>query len=390
MSLYNIGPYFGIIALLLLVFSCSPVFKAIDEAPSKNRMHVLDGLRGFLALSVFIHHGVIMHDFVQHGTWLLPPFAFYGLLGQVAVAFFFMISGFLFWGKLIREKQRINWMALYIGRIFRIGPIYLVVVLAMFIIVFARTGWTLHEPLDKATWAMLRWMGLGLFGKPDINGYVHTTLLILGAWSLYFEWLFYFSLRITYYAAIRKNKLTLVLAGWGISLIATFIFRGALSTYIALFFSGMTAATLIQEGYKPKIDARIGALAALACVTLVFLCFREVHNGLSLILLAIPFFILCSGNSLFGLLTMAAAQRLGHISYGIYLLQGPVLAVFYASDVIKSFCLISDAYYWLSLFLCSMVLTALASALYVLIERPGIMLGRKLGKQASKALAHKT
>jgi peptidoglycan/LPS O-acetylase OafA/YrhL len=249
----------------------------------------------------------------------------------------------------------------------------------MFLIVFIRTDFELHEAAGKIAGEITRWFGFGFFGKPDINGYEHTRLILAAVtWSLYFEWIFYFSLRVTYFFSGPKARLPFVLGGLGFSLLGTFFLRGGGITYTALFFAGMTAATLIHDGYKPKIDARLGALAALACPTLVFLCFPEVHNGFSVLLLAISFFIICLGNSIFGLLTCRGAQRLGHISYSVYLMQGIVLTLVYWNGAVKNFALSSDVNYWLTAFICGLLLTSGSAVLYGIVERPGIHLGRKL------------
>ncbi len=147
---------------------------------------------------------------------------------------------------------------------------------------------------------------------------------------------------------------------------------------MALFFSGMAVATFLHDGYTVKIDNRLGAAGVIACLILVTQCFSEVHNGLSIALLAGPFYIICQGNSLFGLLTSNAAQRLGHISYGVYLMQGIVLTLFYWAAPVKTFALSSEAHYWTTTVVCALILTMGAALLYASIERPGIELGRKI------------
>jgi peptidoglycan/LPS O-acetylase OafA/YrhL len=382
MELYDIWPYFGVLLVLLGVFSFSPVFKFID-APQNGkaeRVSTLDGLRGFLALSVFLHHAVITNIYLKTGHWDMPPSRFYAMLGQVAVSLFFMISGFLFWGKLIREQKKIGWVKLYVGRLFRIGPVYLFAVFSMLLIVFVRTDFTLREPVLKVASSIGRWLALGLRGHPDVNGVRYTTLVLTGTWTLYWEWLYYFSLRLTSFFAGRKTRLCFVLLGLGTTLALTFFLNGGLTTYIALFFAGMTTATLIHDNFVPKLNPKLAAVMALACLTLVFVFFDTVHNGVSIFLLLTFFFIVCQGNALFGLLTSKAAQRLGHISYSIYLMQGIALTVFYWPDSVRSFALSNDANFWLTVLPCALVLTISAAILHVLIERPGIALGRSVNK----------
>ena len=125
MTLYAVWPYFVLVFVVSIACGGLPPFKLVDDARADGgmRTETLDGLRGFLALSVFVHHLVITHRYLQSGTWDYPPSAFYTLLGQVGFGVFFMITGFLFWGKLLDARGRPDWWTLYLGRVFRIGPI---------------------------------------------------------------------------------------------------------------------------------------------------------------------------------------------------------------------------------------------------------------------------
>ena len=146
MDYYSIWPVFGCLAILLTAASVWP-FGSADIPPGKRqRISVLDGLRGFLALGVFFHHAAIYHRYVLDDVWALPPSAVFTLFGQVGVSMFFMITGYLFWSRMIAECGRPDWMGLYISRIFRIGPLYLVAVGTMLATVFVLTDFRLNEP----------------------------------------------------------------------------------------------------------------------------------------------------------------------------------------------------------------------------------------------------
>ncbi len=73
MGYFSIWPMFaGLFALVLL--AATPFLKAADTPPSAtaSRVQTLDGLRGFLALAVFFHHGAIYHTYIQDGIWRPP------------------------------------------------------------------------------------------------------------------------------------------------------------------------------------------------------------------------------------------------------------------------------------------------------------------------------
>ncbi|WP_419760663.1 acyltransferase family protein [Acidisoma sp.] len=69
-----------------------------DTPPTTTRARVqtIDGLRGFLAIGVFIHHSVIYHQYLLTGRWDVPPSVFYTNIGKAGVTVFFMITGYLF------------------------------------------------------------------------------------------------------------------------------------------------------------------------------------------------------------------------------------------------------------------------------------------------------
>jgi hypothetical protein len=158
MSIFSVWPYLVLMIAAWLVLR-APVFRVADEPLQRDRRTAtLDGLRGFLALSVFAHHLVITHRYIETGIWGLPPSALYTMLGQAGVMLFFMITGFLFWGKLLDAKGRPDWTALYLGRVFRIGPMYLLAVGLMLAIVAWRTGFALREPAWTVAAAVLQWL----------------------------------------------------------------------------------------------------------------------------------------------------------------------------------------------------------------------------------------
>ena len=105
MDISIVMAYFVLMAFVLGM-AALPQFRFVDEAKSSARYSALDGLRGFAALSVFFHHVAITYYFIVAGEWSHAGSRFYTLLGPVGVSLFFMITGFLFWGKMLRTKGR--------------------------------------------------------------------------------------------------------------------------------------------------------------------------------------------------------------------------------------------------------------------------------------------
>jgi peptidoglycan/LPS O-acetylase OafA/YrhL len=67
-----------------------------------DRYASLDGLRGYCAFFVFLHHASIWYSYLHTNSWAAPPSHFYNHLGQSGVAIFFMITGFLFFFEITR------------------------------------------------------------------------------------------------------------------------------------------------------------------------------------------------------------------------------------------------------------------------------------------------
>jgi peptidoglycan/LPS O-acetylase OafA/YrhL len=383
MTLYSFWPPLALTTVLLCLVRL-PLFSRLDTKDDRGvqRSASIDGLRGFLALGVFFHHAVMTHTFLEQGIWELPPSAYYTLLGQSGVSLFFMITGFLFWEKLLRASSQMSWRKLYIGRVFRIGPLYVAVTTIAMAVVFAKSGFELREPPAHVLFNVTkRVAGLGILGESEINGYPRPAMaLLLGVvWTLRYEWVFYFSLPLLAFAAHGKRHLYWVLG----TLIACLVIEplhptqpGILVTH---FLLGMLAASLQKENALGDRQHLHGQLATAVAVVLLLALgrFSQAYGVPQTLLMGTFFLIVSSGNSLFGLLRSKTATRLGHASYGIYLSQGVVLTVAFSVRSVRTFALSGVWQYWSVIGMCELVLVLLAIAAHLYIERPFIQLGKE-------------
>ena len=380
MGIYSIWPYFVCMGALL-VFAAAPAFRAADTPPSpgRDRISTLDGLRGFLALGVFFHHAAINHEYMIDGRFYLPPSRFYTMLGQVSVAMFFMITGYLFWSRMIRSRGRPDWLRLYTGRVFRIGPLYTFAAVAMLMVVFSHTGLKLNVAPLELIKEITKWLMLGYFGEgPDINGYTGTSELLVVAWTLRPEWIFYVSLLITSLAARdAKTHLPFTAVGWIASLTGLTAWDAAWIAYVALFFTGMLCASLEENKLTLKVTNRTASILILALIGGVFTAFPSAYQASPIILIGLAFFLIVSGYDVFGLLLSHAACRLGNISYGIYLLHLLVLTLVFSIDPVRAFALGSPSHHWVMVLMCGALIIVAALVAHVCIERPGIKLGNR-------------
>lgn len=371
------------------MLAASPLLSGADIPPNPlgPRISAFDGLRGFLALAVFFHHGVTYHDYISVGLWRIPPSeTFYLLVGKFGVAGFFMITGYLFWSRIINPKQKLNWYQLYIGRIFRIGPLYIVSSLIMLLIVLKDSEFKINTSYFSLAKQTIRWFSLGFLKGYDFNGSTEPSILLGVAWTLQFEWYFYISLPILSAILIKRNNINSILF---LALIAYLfyistktsasLFYGGL-TYVeptALFLVGMICASAPYREIVAKIPQSLTSLIFGILIISAFLASNIIHSAGEIILLGSAFYLITEGCSFYGLLVSRPALRLGNISYGIYLLQNLIFSTVFSIGWARSIALSSPFGHWAITVLCAALLIVTATAAHLWIERPGIELGKR-------------
>src|SRR6185437_7054500 len=85
----------------------------------------LDGLRGFAALMVVVHHAAIFRNWLRSGEWGDAGSPVLQAFGPGGVHLFFMLTGYLFWSKARAAGGKLRIAGLWRGRVYRIGPLYL-------------------------------------------------------------------------------------------------------------------------------------------------------------------------------------------------------------------------------------------------------------------------
>jgi peptidoglycan/LPS O-acetylase OafA/YrhL len=297
-----------------------------------------------------------------------------------------MITGFLFWGKMLRTKGRPNWQELYIHRIFRIGPMYLFAVLVMLFIVFAKTDFQLHESPSEVIVSALIWLALGIIDiQPDVNSYEAKWVLAGVTWTIFYEWVFYASLMATAIFARFRNHLLFICVGLVFNLIGRW-YLGWESGIAILLLCGMGIVSLLHENIKLRLSPGQSSGIAVTYMAVVLLTSNNGYGTVTMLILAVFFYLVCSGTSVFGLLTSRPATRLGNISYSIYLLHGLVLTTVFAITPLKNFAMASVLNYWIVGMLCLSILLIVAALGYAYIEQPGISLGKQLSRRQTSVI----
>ena len=190
--LWAVMAYALAIATSSLLLRFFPVVRRNLEHTQKNRYSSVDGLRGYLAFGVFIHHSAIIWVFVRTGVFDMPKDPFYAQIGLASVALFFMITAFLFWSRLIQKGRDFDWLGFAVSRVFRLYPLYLPLLLLVIFSVFYVQDWTFHDSVLEVAGQVLAWL---IFDRPDINQFPQTGGMIANVtWTLSYEVFFYMTL----------------------------------------------------------------------------------------------------------------------------------------------------------------------------------------------------
>lgn len=371
-------------AYIAATLTADLIHRAGTRPPGGGRIGCIDGLRGYLALSVLVHHFVVWVQLTRlGGTWSPPSVNLLNNLGAASVALFFMVTGCVFYPIILAGFQSSRWIAIYLKRIFRIVPLVLfsVAIVAMLAILRSPTkNIDLSDIGHLVAWTT-SWSEPDLFGYPDtgrINAYV--------LWSLWFEWLFYIFLLPIWAAladALRGKLPTWVLPVLLLALSAMLrVAHLPNAKYLPLFAIGMIAyevqrskAAALLRGNTAAITAVIGMLVALNTWNVPYVL-------IAMALYAWFFFCVACGNSFFGLFSSPAALVLGECSFGIYLLHGIFLSLLFTEghNLLAS----SPNTTLIGFLPTSSIFVVLLTALtFRFVERPMIMVGSRLAKWSS-------
>lgn len=360
-----------------------PFYRDQTGPSGDHKLETLDGLRAYLALGVFFHHGVITYFWMVTGKWNYPPSTFYTLIGPSSVGVFFMITGFLFWTKAIRGSARMPAKKLWIGRVLRVGPMYLVVSFVVFFTIFAESRFRLWGTPRELAIGLLSPLTLGLVKWQSINGINPGLLNAEVNWTLQYEWLFYLALPVLAILAKPSRFPLLVVAA-----IAVFPMANEMRAYWCglYFLFGMAAAHSLQSfGKIPNLSSRLASLASLGLLALIPIASAYgtlTEKAVILISLFFLFVCLVHGNTLFGIMTTRGAKLLGLISYSIYLIHGFVLYLGrYPFARWLDHEPPSPTTFWIFLAFCGLASILLSAITYRLVEHPFIGLSHRLGRR---------
>jgi peptidoglycan/LPS O-acetylase OafA/YrhL len=361
-------------ALAIALLTVSLLQRRFGAPPPARGFTTLDGLRGYAAFLVYIHHAAIWYFFARSDVWQLPPSRLYVHFGQSSVAIFFMITGLLFWSKLIAGRTRpLDWRRLYVSRVLRLAPLFVFLVAVLWIVALALSGFRLRVSIPRAALDTLHWLSFTTTGMPNLN--LAPTALIAGpAWSLPYEWWFYLSLPLAgVLLGARPPRGWLTIGLIGVAGGAWWISQRGSWPIAASFLGGLVTAFLVTR-------PRLRALARHPAASIVCLAALVASSRFStpfapapLLLLSAAFAIVACGNTLFGTLEWAVARGLGDMGYSVYLLHGLVLFTAFAVVLGPArTAAMSPLAHWATIWACTPMVVALSFATFRLIEAPAM------------------
>jgi peptidoglycan/LPS O-acetylase OafA/YrhL len=369
-----------------------------DTSPhARTRYESLDGLRGFLAMGVFLHHSMFTFFFLKTGTWDSAHSRPFALMGTSSIVFFFLITGFIFWSKAIaaeakrpkiiycrRRSAEIQYRAkrfardalhLYRGRILRVAPMYLLTVFVIIAVILAETGRPARGELLGFSQGIARLLCLGGIDWHLINGIDPLHINAGVTWTLQYEWWFYLAL--PFMALFTRPRHFAVLA---VIYIAGNIFLHRLTGLKPpiVFIFGMGIAQLLSmTGPVAFLRGKsVSVICLLGLIAMPMIFSSGLQLGAYLAASAV-FYCIANGNTFFGLLTMRSSKMLGTLSYSIYLSHG--IFLYLARNFLKPASLADQPgiAYWLGIAATGLIITGSAAITYRLVEYPFIAMGRK-------------
>jgi peptidoglycan/LPS O-acetylase OafA/YrhL len=388
-----------------------PIDQIMQE---KARMPELDGLRGVAILLVLLWHVVVSID-ASPGSALAYFLKLFGL-AWVGVDLFFVLSGFLIATVLLDRTDKPRFIvAFYVRRAFRILPLYFFCVAALYLL--RKTT----SPSTGGAWEWLFgnlmpwWSYLTLtqnFAMADVGSFGGNALGI--TWSLAIEEQFYLLMpiflhwmkpaqltRFCVFGVIACNlaRFAIVYSGYRHAEIANYVLLLTrcdsllLGVWVACAVRSPQFAGALNQN-KKLLRAVLGALGllilAMIAASYPVRAFALAHGGYTVIA---AFFAICLLMVVQNewqisrcVLRLPALRWLGLVAFGLYLLHQPVRGLVHLTWGTGPPKISSLYDVWLAV-ISTFFALALASACWLLFERPLIARGKTLSRRIETRFA---
>jgi exopolysaccharide production protein ExoZ len=355
------------------------------EIESRDRLLPMEGLRGVAVGLVFLQHYCV--QFLSagglHGATEAFASAFRNF-GNYGVELFFVLSGFLIYGIVLRKQP--GFLAFMLRRAQRLYPAF---VAALLIAI----GADLFRPVPKIPSGFadaVVYIGANLAFLP---GLFPIEPLFVVNWSLSYEWWFYVTcvglVSVLSLGAANPRHRLLGIATVGLCLVALSA-AGVPGVPIRglSFLSGL----LLVEVNRLHLRSVSAPLAVAAALAMFVICVGfAIPSWINAIVLAGGFYAVCSAafhgqHFLARGLSFAGLRALGNASYSFYLVHG--FAVVAAIQVLLRFFPTVDRniLFWVCLAPVFVAAFSVGAALFLTVEKP-LSLGAGVPRKVSASAA---
>jgi len=305
-----------------MVFCNAKVCQAIGVNTNPYKYKALDGLRGLCAGLVVFHH-LYWRDGSGIGFWSVDQLN--GLekvislfIGQLPVAIFFIISGFLFYFIASNNKPVLPFLR---GRILRIYPPVIFSLLLAFLAVYFVSDYNLNCSVGVFKYIPTPF---GFLSGGTVCGLKMGVINSGVLWTLVWEWRLYIFVPILMIVLkLFKNQTAVVsvLAVFILMLWKTQLLDIMDASCLMLFVSGFYCAILSKKEMD-RVKQSYCFILGLALFLVVLALTKRVYHPLIALSLIPVFLSVVNGFSVFGFLTSNKMQLLGVTSFTIYLNHG--------------------------------------------------------------------
>ena len=389
---------------------------------ARHRLNTIEGLRGYLALWVVVCHVLWASGIPLDRTWGISVLRVLRQ-GAYAVDIFVVVSGFVIF--LLLDTQKMTYQKFVLRRYFRLFPLFVTLFivsipisqLSMWNALHASQYLTPEQVMELSEHMRLWWQNLYAhipLHLTMLHGTVPESVLpdspgsfLIPAWSVSLEWQFYLVAPLAYGMATSSNRFVQL----GLLAICALMFAAAqnflppvnygatLPFHIQYFVLG--GASYFLYKHRSRIKRPNAWFSATCGISLILLAIRgtswTIPVGLWFAFLGV---ILENPSSLTSrvtsvLFTNRVSQRLGQVSYSIYLSH--ILVIALTQYVLLTWLpdLPLTAHILVLLSLTLIVTIAISTILYRYVEAPGIEWGRSVtrriaARRAETILAEKT